>query len=83
VKLLENGKLSGSVKGQDMTENHISFACPHCGQTGEVVWKDDGSERRLGRLSDGFHVEQGRASGARHVIVCDACDEIDSLRTYP
>jgi len=66
-----------------MTENHISFACPHCGAMGEVVWKDDGSDRSLVHLSSGFHVEAGRLPGARHVIVCDACDEVDPLRTYP
>ncbi len=66
-----------------MTENRIAFACPHCGQYGEVVWRDDGPERTLISLKDGFHIEEGRLPGARHVIVCDACDEIDPLRSYP
>ena len=34
----------------------------------------------LVRLSKGFHVEEGRLSGARHVIICNECDEIDTLR---
>jgi hypothetical protein len=61
---------------------HIPFACPHCGQAGEIVWKDHGNGRTLVRLSSGFHVEEGRISGARHVIICNACDEIDPLRVY-
>jgi hypothetical protein len=28
-------------------------------------------------LANGFHVEEGRIAGAKHVIICDACDEID------
>jgi hypothetical protein len=32
------------------------------------------------RLSDGFHVEEGRLKGGKPVIVCDACDEIDPTR---
>jgi hypothetical protein len=62
---------------------YIAFACPHCGKPGAVVWKDDGQERNFVRISDGFHVEEGRVSGARHVIICDACDEIDPPRLYP
>jgi hypothetical protein len=56
---------------------HINFACPHCGQTGEVVWDGENEERQLIRLSSGFHVEEGRVPGAKHVIICNACDEID------
>lgn len=63
-----------------MTDKQINFACPHCGQKGEVVWDGDGPERALARLSKGFHVEEGRLAGARHVIVCDECDEIDPPR---
>jgi hypothetical protein len=63
-----------------MSPKHIWFACPHCGQAGEVVWSDDGANRELVRLSNGFHVEEGRLGGARHVIICDACDEIDPAR---
>ena len=66
-----------------MTEKHVAFACPHCGLKGEAVWNDEGNDRTLIRLSDGFHVEEGRISGARHVIVCNVCDEIDPLRVYP
>ena len=64
-----------------MTEkSDIKFGCPHCGQTGEVIWDGQGEERSLVRLSDGFHVEEGRLPGARHVIICDVCDEIDPPR---
>jgi hypothetical protein len=66
-----------------MTEKIIPFACPYCGNKGAVVWGDDGSERKLVRLSGGFHVEEGRVPGARHVIVCNTCDEIDPPRIYP
>lgn len=59
---------------------HIKFACPHCGQSGEVVWTGTGADRELEKLSHGFHVEQGRLPGARHVIICDACDEIDPVK---
>jgi hypothetical protein len=56
---------------------HIDFACPHCGQAGEVVWGEEDGARALVRLSDGFHVEEGRLPGAKHVIICNVCDEID------
>lgn len=63
-----------------MTANiHIKFACPHCGQQGEVVWKGIGVERDLVRLSEGFHVEEGRGIGTRHIVVCNSCDEIDPV----
>ena len=64
---------------------HIQFACPHCGQKGEVVWQGSGTIRALESLSSGFHVEEGRVPGARHVIICDICDEIDppKLLTSP
>ena len=60
-----------------MSDNHIKFGCPHCGQHGEIVWNGDGTDRELVRLSSGFHVEEGRLAGARHVIICNACDQID------
>jgi hypothetical protein len=61
-----------------ITDNkHIKFACPYCGQGGEVVWSGDRETRELIRLSSGFHVEEGRVTGAKHVIICDVCDEID------
>jgi hypothetical protein len=69
--------------GGGVKEKRIAFACPHCGQYGEVVWRDDGHERMLVRLQEGFHVEEGRLPGAKHVIVCDACDKTDPLRSYP
>ena len=55
---------------------HFGFACPHCG----VEWRGHGSGRELVSLSNGFHVEAGRLPGARHVIICDPCDEIDPDR---
>jgi hypothetical protein len=65
----------------EMTDNHqIKFGCPHCGQQGDVVWNGEGADRRLVRLSIGFHIEDGRVPGARHVIICNVCDEIDPAR---
>lgn len=58
----------------------IKCGCPHCGQPGSVVWRGDGAKRELVRLSKGFHVEEGRLPGARHVIICDQCEEIDPPR---
>ena len=60
--------------------HQIQFACPHCGQKGEVAWNGDGADTALVSLSDGFHAEEGRLPGARHVIICDQCDEIDPPR---
>ena len=59
-------------------DRYIQFACPHCGQKGEVVWNGESNRRKLISLSKGFHVEEGRLRGAKHVIICDACDEIDA-----
>jgi hypothetical protein len=58
-------------------QKNIKFGCPHCGQGGEVVWSGDNENRTLVLLSDGFHVEEGRVPGAKHVIICDVCDQID------
>lgn len=64
-----------------MSVDHlIQFACPHCGQKGEVTWNGDGEERVLVLLSDEFHIEEGRLPGARHVVICNHCDEIDPPR---
>jgi len=60
-----------------LTDTQFSFACPHCGQSGSVVWRGAGAKRELVSLSDGFHEEPGRLSGVRHVIICNACDEIE------
>jgi hypothetical protein len=62
-------------------EQLIEFACPYCGQQGWVAWSGEGKDRELARLTNGFHVEEGRLPGARHVIVCDHCDEIDPPRS--
>ena len=62
-----------------MAGKNIKFACPHCGQSGEVTWEGEGKDRVLVNLSDGFHVEENRLPGARHVIICNGCDEIDPL----
>jgi len=61
-------------------DKHIEFACPHCGQTGEIDWRGEGAKRFLVRLSKGFHVEEGRIPGAKHIMICDVCDEIDPSR---
>jgi hypothetical protein len=58
----------------------IEFACPHCGQAGQVLWNGEGERRELVRLSEGFHVEEDRLPGASHVLVCNACDEIDPAK---
>ncbi len=65
-----------------MHDKQIKFACPHCGQRGEVIWSGTGNDRVLLRLSNEFHVEEGRLPGARHVIICNACDEIDPVRSF-
>jgi hypothetical protein len=64
-------------------DKHINFACPHCGQTGEVEWSGEGAKRILVRLSAGFHIEEGRLPGAKHVVICDVCDELDAPRLVP
>ena len=61
-------------------DKHIDFACPHCGQKGEVVWNGENKERVLVSLTSGFHLEEGRLPGAKHVIICNTCDEIDPPR---
>ncbi|MGH6873237.1 MAG: hypothetical protein ACREHE_17205 [Rhizomicrobium sp.] len=60
-----------------------AIACPTCGQTGELAWAEGpgGGQERGGtrvflRVSDGFHVEEGRMPSGDPVIVCNACDEI-------
>lgn len=58
-------------------EELVAFACPHCGQKGKVIWRGVRPAREFIRLSDGFHIEEGRLPGARYVIICDLCDEID------
>jgi len=60
-----------------MSDTHIKFGCPHCGQSGEVVWNGDEGDRNLVRLSDGFHIDEGRAPAAKHLVICNACEEID------
>lgn len=59
-------------------DRHVKFACPYCGQRGEVVW--GGLGHVLKRLSEGFHVEEDRVPDTRHVIICNRCDEIDPPR---
>lgn len=66
-----------------MRDKHIGFACPYCGQAGEIVWADINGDRSLVHLSSGFHIEEGRLPGARHIIICNVCDEIDPPRAYP
>ena len=67
------------VLAGDTTTTHVRFACSHCGQVGEIVWNGEGDARELVRLSEGFHIEEGRLAEVRYLIVCDVCDEIDPL----
>ena len=61
-----------------LDEKHVKFACSHCGQEGQVVWRGKGREdQTLVALSDGFHIEEGRRADVRRLIVCNACDEIE------
>lgn len=71
----------GGAEGGTLTDQkYIKFGCPHCGQSGEVFWQGDGAQRIIIELSHGFHIEHGRLPDAKHVIICDACDEIDPPR---
>ena len=72
-----------ALAAMDPDSMRIKFACPHCGQKGEVVWDGENKERVLVSLTDGFHVEEGRLPGAKRVIICDKCDEIDPPRVSP
>jgi hypothetical protein len=63
----------------------LPLRCPHCGQTGEVVWTESaggnrnrGSARALVSISEGFHAEVGRLGIDKDnpIVVCNVCDEI-------
>jgi hypothetical protein len=57
------------------------FVCPHCGQTG-VLWElpPDSLGRTLPRVSNGFHLEDGRKEREGSVlVVCNHCDEFQML----
>jgi len=61
----------------------VPITCPHCGQTGTMLWEeDDGhtrgakTKRELVQVAQGFHAEEGRTDSGDPIIVCDACDEI-------
>lgn len=59
----------------------MMFACPHCGQAG-VKWhhSPDSLGHILPRVSNGFHLEEGRAKRDGFVlVVCDHCDEFQML----
>lgn len=58
----------------------IDIACPHCGQKGQAVWEENaagnrqrGVQRRLIRLSPGFHAQSGQTQSGDPVIACDGC----------
>jgi hypothetical protein len=42
-----------------------------------MVWSGTGDEGELLRVSNGFHIKQGRASGKRNVVSCNVCGDID------
>lgn len=63
----------------------VQITCPHCGQTGTLLWEEDDGrtsgpkgKRTLIAPAPGFHVEQGRTESGDPLIVCDACDEIQA-----
>ena len=64
-----------------MTEHHLPFACMNCGQAGAAAWRNDGANRVLVRLTNGFHVENHRLPGCSCTIVCSVCDEIEPERS--
>jgi len=66
--------------GNVMSETHMLFACPNCGQAGGMVWSGEGANRVFVRVTGGFHTES-RFAGVPHTIVCNVCDEIDPGRT--
>ncbi len=56
------------------------FSCPNCGQAG-MFWNADGSH--LPRVSNGFHLENGREEPNNlPLVVCDVCDELMQLRPF-
>jgi len=68
---VKNASRSGSL------DVHARFACPTCGQSGEVVRSGVGEQCEIIRLSNGFHIEEDRLHGQRDIIICDRCNEID------
>jgi hypothetical protein len=57
------------------------FACSHCGQAG-VLWKlpPDSLGHTLPRVSNGFHLEEGRVQReGMALVVCNHCDEFQSI----
>jgi hypothetical protein len=59
--------------------------CPHCGQTGEIIWeeaaigrREAGPQRRLVGISPTFHAENGRTQSGDPLIVCTSCDSIQA-----
>lgn len=66
-----------------MTNQHVKFGCPQCGQEGEVFWHADGSRLTFVNVTTGFHIEDERGVGSDAVLVCDECDEIDPAGLAP
>ena len=52
--------------------------CPHCKRIGAANCRSaaDGKPQVPFFVSDGFHIETGRAAGDEVFVVCDDCDEI-------
>ncbi len=61
----------------------VQITCPHCGQSGTMVWEEDDGltlgpkgKRKLVSSAKGFHAEDGRTDSGDPLIICDACDKI-------
>lgn len=59
---------------------HSRLACSACNARGAVTWEDVIEDqllrRQFVRMSGDFHMETGRMTPDRRVIVCSLCDEI-------
>jgi phage terminase large subunit GpA-like protein len=62
----------------------VQITCPHCGQSGTMVWEEDDGhtpgprKKRALVMATGFHAENSRTRSGDPVIVCDACDQIQA-----
>jgi hypothetical protein len=58
--------------------------CPDCGQKGTASWEENSSAGRVGsaqhvvKLSEGFHVEEGRSATGGPLVICNVCDTIQA-----
>jgi hypothetical protein len=69
--------VTAAGRGWSLGRHAVKFACPYCGQMGEILWNDDGTGRHAVELSKGFQLEKDRLPDVRQVIICDLCDQID------